>query len=339
MYDSTAECEYEEGGDDARGPLVHDRRHEPRVAARRLGIRAGRRSRGSRIPRGDPVRKRDRRPGNDARRHLRVQRASASQRLQRRKRPLQLRRVHEAADCSGRPSACARHGYDGPTGVGTPDGIAAFEPTDEEVKRESEKRREETLSARAKLREEKKEEEAKNASGGSGGGGSTPGDSTTGVSNASSSSGTSGNPSSTTTSSTSGRPTTIKLTAFALTPTALLALNRVRPKVSSVRFAFTLSAAARVRATLAKLVRVRGHDRWELVVRTPSRSPRSKAATAASHQPRRAHPRPLPSDAHTPARQRTVDHLPGRTSDPADGIALQARLQVRRLLVLGLSPG
>ena len=85
------------------------------------------------------------------------------------------------------------------------------------------------------------------------------------MSNASSSGGTSGNPSSTTTSSTSGRPTTIKLTAFALTPTALLALNRVRPKVSSVRFAFTISAATRVRASIAKLVRVRGHEQWVLV--------------------------------------------------------------------------
>lgn len=32
-----------------------------------------------------------------------------------------------------------------------------------------------------------------------------------------------------------------------------------------MHFAFTISAAARVRATLAKLVRVRGHNRWELV--------------------------------------------------------------------------
>jgi hypothetical protein len=179
----------------------------------------------------------------------------------------------EAADCSGSLICNAGPGYDGPTGVGTPDGIAAFEPTDEEVKHESEKRREETLHARAKLREEerqreekKDEEEAKNrttGSGGSPGSSSTPGSSTTGVSNASSPpSGTSSNPSSTTTASTSGRPTTIKLTALALTPTALLALDRARPKVSSVRFAFTLSAAARVRATLAKLVRVHGHNRW-----------------------------------------------------------------------------
>jgi hypothetical protein len=190
----------------------------------------------------------------------------------------------EATQCSRKAICVAGPGYDGPTGVGTPNGIAAFEPTDEEVKHRSEKRREETLHARAKLREEeqqreeKKAEEEKNrtatnggpgsgSGSGSGGGGSTTGGPTTAVSNASAG-GKSGGSSSGTTGSSSGASSnqpTIKLTGFALTPTALLALNRARPRVSSVRFAFTLSAAARVRATLAKLVLVRGHDRWELV--------------------------------------------------------------------------
>src|SRR6202020_2685106 len=52
---------------------------------------------------------------------------------------------------------------------------------------------------------------------------------------------------------------------FALTPSALLALNRAQPKISVVGFAFTLSAATRVRATLAKRVTVRGHGRWKPV--------------------------------------------------------------------------
>jgi Subtilase family len=192
--------------------------------------------------------------------------------------------LQEAASCSAEAICLAREGYDGPTGVGTPDGIAAFEPTDEEVKHESEKRREATLSARAKLREEerrqgeekKKEEEEKNRTagsgdgnsggGGTGGSGSTTGISTTGVSNTSAGGKSSGSSSGTTGSSSgASRQPTIELTAFALTPTALLALNRAQPKVSAVHFAFTLSAAARVRATLAKLVHVRGHNRWELV--------------------------------------------------------------------------
>ncbi len=85
--------------------------------------------------------------------------------------------------------------------------------------------------------------------------------SATGASGASPANGASGT---TTPSIPAGAPT-IKLTAFALTPTALFALNRARPKVSYGHFAFTLSAAARVRATLAKLVRVRGHEQWVLV--------------------------------------------------------------------------
>ena len=153
-------------------------------------------------------------------------------------------------DCGEDALICnATSGYDGPTGVGTPNGIAAFLPTGETGKQKTEKQREEEkLREEERLREEnKKAEETKDTS-------STP--STSGVSGSSSSGTTGPSP-----SATSSQPT-IKLTAFALTPTALLALDRARPKVSSVRFAFTLSAAARVRATLAKLVRVHGHNRW-----------------------------------------------------------------------------
>ncbi len=188
--------------------------------------------------------------------------------------------LSSSLDCGQGALICnAAAGYDGPTGVGTPNGIAAFEPVSEEAKRKTEEKQ----RAEAKLREEerKKEEETRNQGGGpggsgtgggsagsgSGGGGSTTGGSTTGVSNASAG-GKSGSSSGTTGSSSgaSSNQPTIKLTAFALTPTALLALNRARPKTSSVHFAFIISAAARVRATLARLVRVRGHNRWELVV-------------------------------------------------------------------------
>ncbi len=162
----------------------------------------------------------------------------------------------EAADCSGSLICNASPGYDGPTGVGTPDGITAFKPVSEEVKRKNE----EKGRAEKQLREEKKkEEEAKNqgggsGSGGSGGNGSITGGSTTGAGDASSS----------TASTVAGQPI-IKLSAFALTPSALLTLHRVRPKVSSVGFAFTISAAARVRASIAKRVRVRGREQWVFV--------------------------------------------------------------------------
>jgi hypothetical protein len=185
--------------------------------------------------------------------------------------------LQEAASCSQEAICLAREGYDGPSGVGTPNGIAAFEPVSEEARRANEARRTKE-QAEAKQHEEehqseaKKAEEERNARGGSSGGGTngsggaTSGSSTTGVSNTSAG-GKSGGSSGTTDSSSgagSNQPT-VKLTAFALTPTALLALNRTRPRVSSVHFAFTISAAARVHATLAKLVRVRGHNRWELI--------------------------------------------------------------------------
>jgi Subtilase family len=160
--------------------------------------------------------------------------------------------LQEATSCSGAAICLAREGYDGPTGVGTPNGIVAFEPVSAAIRQANEEKQREA---------KKKEEEEKNADSDSSGGSTTgssmdSADGTAGVSGSSSSGTTAPSP-----SATSSQPT-IKLTAFALTPTALLALDRARPKVSSVRFAFTLSAAARVRATLAKLVRVHGHNRW-----------------------------------------------------------------------------
>jgi len=165
-------------------------------------------------------------------------------------------------------------GYDGPTGVGTPDGIAAFQPSSEEAKQQTEeKRRAEEKLAEAKLREEerrteerqrkeKEAEEQKKQGSGSGSSGSGSSGSTTGSSTNGSSSTTTA--SSSTASTVAGQPT-IKLTAFALTPSALLALNRARPKVSEVGFAFTLSAAARVRVALAKLLEARGGTRWQVL--------------------------------------------------------------------------
>jgi len=163
----------------------------------------------------------------------------------------------EAAQCSGQPICTAGPGYDGPTGVGTPDGITAFKPVSEEVKRKNE----EKLREEEKKKEEERSRTAGSSGSGSGSNGASTGSSSTSAGNVSPASSGSGDSSTGTTIPSAGTPT-IDLTAFALTPTALLALNRARPKASSVRFAFTLSAAARVRATLAKLVRVHGHNRW-----------------------------------------------------------------------------
>jgi hypothetical protein len=181
----------------------------------------------------------------------------------------------EAAQCSGQAICTAGSGYDGPTGVGTPNGILAFKPVSEEVERANEAR----LRAEAKLSEEReakqKEEEAaaaaaaataKNQAVGAAGSGSSTGTSATGASSGSGTvASTSTPPATNPQPTTSSNQAVIRLTAFALTPTALLALNRAGPKVSSVHFAFTLNAAARMRAALAKLVRVRGSERWVFV--------------------------------------------------------------------------
>jgi hypothetical protein len=177
--------------------------------------------------------------------------------------------LEEAATCSEKPAICrARIGYDGPTGVGTPNGITAFAPLSEEVRRKNEEKR----RAEAKLREEqhleekKKEEEAaatKNQGTDSGPTGSTNGAGT--VSPASGASGSSSSGTTTSSSSTGPSQPTIKLSGLALTPNARTALNRLHPNTSSIGFLFNLSAPATVRVTLAKLVRVQGRRRWEFV--------------------------------------------------------------------------
>jgi hypothetical protein len=186
--------------------------------------------------------------------------------------------LQEAASCSEKAICLVREGYDGPTGVGTPNGIAAFEPVSEEAKRKTEEKRhaekqlrEEKQHEEERQREERKQEEEaakkreEEAATKNPGEGSTTGTSTTGAGSISPAGGATGDSSGTTTLSIAAGAPTIKLTAFALTPSALLALNRARPKVSKVGFAFTLSAAARVRASIAKRVRVRGRTQWVLV--------------------------------------------------------------------------
>jgi hypothetical protein len=173
----------------------------------------------------------------------------------------------EAASCSQEAICLAREGYDGPTGVGTPNGIVAFKPVSAAVRQANEEKRaaaKELSEEEERQREAKKQEEEEKEKNAGSDGGSTTGSSIDSASGAASANGAPASPSSGTVgpSSPAVSQPAIKLTAFALTPTALLALDRARPKVSSVHFAFTLSAAARVRATLAKLVRVHGHNRW-----------------------------------------------------------------------------
>jgi hypothetical protein len=176
--------------------------------------------------------------------------------------------AEEAANskCSAKLICLAGPGYDGPTGVGTPNGIAAFQPLTEEAKRKLEEQRAKE-KAEAQKRKEKEtteaEEKSKSKNEGSTGGEESKGPSTTPSAGALTTSGSS----STTTSLGSPDLAAVLpvLSALTLTRNATAALSRAapRPKVFRVAFAFTLNVAARVRVTLAKLVVTHGRHRWQ----------------------------------------------------------------------------
>jgi hypothetical protein len=142
----------------------------------------------------------------------------------------------EAASCSSRGICLAGAGYDGPSGVGTPKGIGAFQlPTE----------------SKEAVREE-------------GGGGSAPGANQSGPAAPEAGSGV------VSTREASPQPTPappapVKVSGLTLTRKAAPARSRRRPRVARVGFAFTLSAPARITVTLASWRRSRRGGRWRLV--------------------------------------------------------------------------
>ena len=153
--------------------------------------------------------------------------------------------LQEAASCSEKPAICqARAGYDGPSGVGTPDGIAAFQPPAEPGKEG------ESHGSPKGGGVPKEGGEGEESAGGAGpenpavppaAGGALP----------------TGPP------SIGSGPLHPILSAPALRRTATTALSHSRPHVSRVAFVFTLNMTARVRISLAKRVTAHGHTRWQ----------------------------------------------------------------------------
>jgi subtilase family protein len=133
----------------------------------------------------------------------------------------------QAHTCSADAICLAGGGYDGPSGVGTPNGLAAFQPP---------------------------------TSGSGAGGGAEPAV-TTAPSVVPSPPGGTSSPG-TTSGALAAAPV---VSALSLTRTAMAALTHRRAKVSKVGFAFTLNAAARVRVTIAKRVRSHGHFAWKTI--------------------------------------------------------------------------
>jgi hypothetical protein len=153
-----------------------------------------------------------------------------------------------AASCPEKLICLAASGYDGPSGLGTPKGIAAFEP----------------LSGAGNERareEETEEEESEQESGHSAGGPSEP----VKPEEAPPTSTGPAAPGSGASTAAAG----VHVSALALTVKALIALNRARPNISQIVLAFTINAATQVRVTLARQVRIHHRTRWQALRRSP----------------------------------------------------------------------
>src|SRR5438105_4114491 len=142
--------------------------------------------------------------------------------------------AEEAASCSAHGICLAGSGYDGPSGVGAPNGLAAFQPP---VPGEGATR-----------------EPAPGSGGAPAGGAGTP------------SPGPSPGPAPAR-GPTAPAVRVPRISALALTWGAIVALRRARPSISRVRFAFTLTASTGITATLARWTRTHRRGRWRNTAR------------------------------------------------------------------------
>ena len=163
--------------------------------------------------------------------------------------------VTEAESCDAKRICLAGSGYDGPSGLGTPDGLLGFTRTseDEAAGEEALPPEEPEESPAPKEEAESGESEQSLPILGRGRPGISP------VAGAYSATPTA--PLATTASARPG----VELSALTLTRAALIALNRSRPKMSQVGFQFTINLTAQVRATLARRVHSHGHSSWSLL--------------------------------------------------------------------------
>lgn len=152
-------------------------------------------------------------------------------------------------DCGSEALICkAASGYDGPTGVGTPNGVGAFKPSEEGSQQSN-----------------SGEPQDGGADGGSKEGGE-PGGPSIGSSSPSTPGGVNeGSPPGngpSTGSRTSATPTAPRISALTLTPYAQAALRHGRLAVSNLGFSCTLSRATSVKVALAIQIRSSGGALW-----------------------------------------------------------------------------
>lgn len=157
----------------------------------------------------------------------------------------------EAQSCASQGICLAGPGYDGPSGVGTPNGIAAFQAP--------------------------AGSEAEPSGGGSseGGGTGTPPLHLKAIPPTASPPAPNGS---------SPAPSGLaRISEIGLTLKAVIALNRIRPKISQLGFLFTSSAPVRVQVTLAKRRSKHGRTRWTRLPATLILNSASGRNTARFH--------------------------------------------------------
>jgi hypothetical protein len=156
--------------------------------------------------------------------------------------------AESSASCSSHLSCEAHGGYDGPTGVGTPAGLTAFEPPVGGVT---------------------EEEETESKEGGGKGRGST----TRGASESSAPPPPSGSGDQGLLTELGGSPApaapsaphTIRLSGLALTTKAIVAMNTSHPRLTQLSFSFTSNEQTTVRVSLQRLVSKRRHTHWQSI--------------------------------------------------------------------------
>jgi Subtilase family len=173
--------------------------------------------------------------------------------------------AEEDASCSARLICLAGKGYDGPSGVGTPNGTIAFRPggaqalAEEEAAAAARSKAEAERQAEARQAEERQAEaeaaaEARSRIG-------SPAEpllgATAGQLSPGAGAGLSGPA-----SAGASEPIAV-LSRLSLTRSATAALQHSHPRAVAVAFTFALSAAARVRVELAEQVHSSGRTRWQ----------------------------------------------------------------------------
>jgi hypothetical protein len=175
-------------------------------------------------------------------------------------------------DCGVGALICnASIGYDGPTGVGSPNSVAALKPQPQQVEPKKEPEPEKTKPAKETNGTETKTSTVE-----------TNRTETNGSSQSNSLSQTVTSSNSSSSLPSKPKPqgsTAIRISSLKLTPNAIFALDNGATGISALSFAFTISAPAPVSARLSRQIRADGHLRW----RGLSRSQTIDALKGANH--------------------------------------------------------